>query len=166
MLCHIAGSMQVFCLCIERYASWTLVEATLGTNHDFKCPIRINWVLGMVICLLWHETKTTNWYMLYYNNCCYNCSQDSICGYLHIYDAAAAPVLIEERASLIDGNEGDTGDDMWWLMIVKTWCLSWNFCLTRYNLSVTNESVWKLVKFFILTTRPREFEGLVLCADT
>jgi hypothetical protein len=50
--------------------------------------------------------------MLYYSNRCYNCSQDSICGYLHVYDAAATPFLIEERASLIDENEGYTGDDM------------------------------------------------------
>ncbi len=106
----------------------------------------------MVICLLWHERKTMNWYMLYYNNCCYNCSQDSICGYLHIYDAAAAPFLIEERASLIDGNEGDTGDDM---MVDDTENLMLKLNFLPYKVqSLSHQWVSiEAVQFFILTTR-------------
>jgi len=83
---------------------------------------------------------------------------------LHIYDAAAAPFLIE-RASLIDGNEGDIGDDM---MVDDSENLMLKLKFLPYKVqSRSPMSQYGSCKvLYTDNQRPREFERLVLCADT
>ncbi len=85
---------------------------------------------------------------------------------ISIYNATAvAPSLIEERASLVDGNEVDTGDDV---MADG----SENLMLKLKFLPYKVQSQLPMIQYracnvlLAINQGPREFEGLVLYSET
>jgi hypothetical protein len=85
---------------------------------------------------------------------------------ISIYNATAvAPSLIEERASLVDGNEVDTGDDV---MADGSENLMLKLKFLPYKVqSQLPMSQYRTCNVLLAINQgPREFEGLALYSET